>query len=742
MHKTIIIKITGMTCHSCVGHIEHAIKKLPGIHTVSVSLVAEKAEIGFDDEKVNKQQILDAIKKTGYKPEETDDDTKNSNHTGMQHENSSHHDHSAMESKKEIRSKLNKVIYGGSISAILLIISFVIDLPYEHYLMFFLTLSILIYTGKDFYIKGIPALLKLRPQMDTLIALGVSAAFLYSTYSVLFTHGKEEYFMDAAIISTFIILGRYLEAKAKGSAGEAIKKLMQLSAKTAHKLQKNGETIDVPIDQIQKGDLLLVKPGEKIPTDGEIVNGIAVIDESMITGESIPVDKQAGNKVIGATINSNTSFTMRADKIGKETMLSQMIKLVESAQMHKAPIQKLVDLISNYFVWAVIVIAIFTFTMWYLISGSIAGAIIPTVAVLIIACPCALGLATPISVVTGSGKGAELGILLKKPESLEKMHKITAICFDKTGTITKGNPEVVNFEVTDGNKENILQIAVSLENNSEHPLARSIVEYGKSRKIKILPAKHFTATTGKGISAKIAENNYSFGSTTFMKEKNIDLSKIEKQIDSLHQQGNTVLLLSDEKKVLAYFGVRDQIKETSKNAIKILHKQKIKTVMLTGDNEKVAKAIAHEVGIDDYLAQVTPEQKTKKISELIKSGEFVAMVGDGINDAPALALANVGIAMGTGTDIAIESGDIVLVQGDLMKAVEAIELSKATYTNIKQNLFWAFIYNSVGIPIAVAGLLSPVFSAFAMAFSSISVVLNALRLKKFRPLDQSKLPNT
>ncbi|MFH1534194.1 MAG: heavy metal translocating P-type ATPase [Nitrospirota bacterium] len=728
MHESKMFSIPDMNCGSCVLNIEKDVGEMKGIHEISVNFAAEKAQISYDPEIVTPDDIIKRVKDSGY----TAYLIEGKEDMGMKHEGMDHADHAKMEGKKEVKSKLYKVIFGAVFSVLLLVMSFAIDLPNEGMLMLIITAAILLYTGREFFVRGIPAfILKGRPNMDTLVSLGVSAAFIYSSYVVLFTEPPhEEYFMDAAIISTFIMFGRYLEAKAKGSAGEAIRKLLGLSAKVAHKIVGQNKTEDVPIDQIQKGDVLMVKPGEKIPVDGVIVDGHAVIDESMVTGESIPVDKKEEDKVIGATVNGNTSFTMVAEKVGKETMLAQIVKLVEQAQMSKVPIQKLVDKVANYFVWGVLLIAIATFSGWYFGVGlEPSRAIIYTVAVLIIACPCALGLATPISIVVGSGRGASMGILVKKADSLEKIKKITTICFDKTGTITEAKPKVTDFV----GEEKLVQYLASLEHKSEHPLAKAVVDYASEKGFELLDAKNVEAVTGKGIFGIVNGSEVIIGTQEFLESKKVTrVLELDEKAERLSEDGKTILFFAIDGKQRGILALQDKEKASSKRAIELLHKQGIKTVMMTGDNEKVANAIAKEVGIDEVLAKVTPEDKTEKIRELREKGEFVAMVGDGINDAPALALADVGIAMGTGTDIAIESGDIVLVKGDLMKAVEAIELSHATLRNIKQNLFWAFIYNSVGIPVAVFGLLNPMFSAAAMAFSSISVVLNALRLKRFK----------
>ncbi len=749
MHESKMFSIPDMNCGSCVLNIEKDVGEMKGVHEISVNFAAEKAQVSYDPEIITPDDIIQRVKESGYTAyliEEKKD--MGMEHEGMKHEGMEgmdHADHAQIESKKEVRSKLYKVIFGAVLSVLLLVMSFAIDLPNEGMLMLIITAAILLYTGREFFVRGIPAfILKGRPNMDTLVSLGVSAAFLYSSYVVLFTQPPhEEYFMDAAIISTFIMFGRYLEARAKGSAGEAIKKLLELSAKVAHKIVGQNKTEDVPIDQVQKGDELMVKPGEKIPVDGVIVEGQAVIDESMVTGESIPVDKSEKDKVIGATVNGNTSFTMKAEKIGSEAMLAQIVKLVEQAQMSKAPIQKLVDKVANYFVWGVLLIAIATFSGWYFGMGlEPSRAIIYTVAVLIIACPCALGLATPISIVVGSGKGASMGILVKKADSLEKIKKITTICFDKTGTITEAKPKVTDFvayevpgEVVEKDKyeAKLVQYIASLEHKSEHPLAKAVVDYSDKNGLELLDVKNVEAVTGKGIFGVVDGDEVLIGNKEFLASKKVmRCAELDEKAEKLAEDGKTVLFFAIGGKQKGILALQDKEKPSSKRAIELLHKQGIKTVMMTGDNEKVAKAIAKEVGIDEVLAKVTPAGKVEKIKELRAKGEFVAMVGDGINDAPALATADVGIAMGTGTDIAIESGDIVLVKGDLMKAVEAIELSHATLRNIKQNLFWAFIYNSVGIPVAALGLLNPMFSAVAMAFSSVSVVLNALRLKRFK----------
>jgi len=722
--NTIHLRITGMTCASCVLHIETDIKELDGVKEAVVNLPLKRGEVTFDPSKVDEKIILETVKKAGYKAVVE----------GVMVEDADHSGHAVAEEEAYVRERFRHLLVAALLSAVILALGFVWKIQMGSQVMLVLSTIILLYSGRAFFTRGIPDLLKGRPQMDSLVALGLGAAYIYSTYIVLFTDRMEEYFMDVAIITTFILLGRYLEARAKGRAGTAIRKLLELSAKVAHLIQKDGSTIDIPADQIQAGDFLRVKAGEKIPTDGQITEGEATIDESMVTGESIPVDKKSGDKVIGATINGNAVFSMKATSVGADTVLSRIINMVQDAQMHKAPIQKLVDVVSGYFVWGVMSLAAITFIVWmFVLQAGFSAAIIPTVSVLIIACPCALGLATPISIVVGSGKGAQLGILIKKPESLEKAHKITAIAFDKTGTITQGKPEVQEFKLVSGNKAEVLNLAYNLENHSEHPLAKSVVNYTQSvGKVHHLTVTEFKAVAGLGLKGKIDGKTYYFGSSHYMTDLKVLDDRSKTEIERMQNMGYTVLSLADDQQLLGLFGVQDDIKKTSKIAIDRLKKRGIKTIMLTGDNEVVAKAIAKKVGIDEVHSGVTPDQKTQIIKDLQKQNFFVAMVGDGINDSPALAQADVGIAMGTGTDVAIETGDLVLVKGDLEKAVEAIELSRATLRNIKQNLFWAFIYNSIGIPLAALGILTPAISAGAMAFSSVSVVLNAIRLKRFR----------
>jgi len=716
--KNISLKITGIHCASCISNIEKSLKKHEGVKKAVVNFALEEASVDYDSSVLSESEILKIIEKAGYKAKAISD-IKGQDQI-IEHQHTNH------EGIYAVKKGLNKFLLSLILTVLILVLAFFSDFDNKKIMMLILSMGV-IYAGREFFKIGIPSLLRANPGMDTLVALGAGTAFLYSLYIVLFAGHKEVYFMDTGFIVTFILLGRYLEVRAKGKASEAIKKLLGLAPKIAHRVIGNNKIEDVSLEDVQIDDKLLIKPGEKLPVDGIIVAGQANIDESMITGESLPVEKTVGDKVIGATINSTQTFTMQAKQIGKNTILSRIIKLVQEAQMSKAPIQKLVDKISNYFVWGVLVIALIVFFAWLGTSHEAARALFYTITVLIIACPCALGLATPISIVVGTGRGASLGILIKNSESLEKIHKITVIVFDKTGTLTKGEPEVMDISGGD----EILQIAYSLELNSEHPLAHAVVKKAEQNKLSANKINDFKSITGRGITASLKDKTYLLGNYALLKDNNIFLDDNEKdKVKQAEAKGQTVLMLAEGKNYLGFIAVADAVKENSGTAVAKLKVLGIKTIMLTGDNSLTAQAIAKKVGIDEVYARLMPNEKVDKIKELQKQGEFVAMVGDGINDAPALAQADVGIAMGTGTDVAVETGDVVLVKGDLEKAVEAINLSKATLKTIKQNLFWAFIYNSVGIPIAALGLLNPAISAVAMSFSSVSVVLNALRLKK------------
>jgi Cu+-exporting ATPase len=566
--------------------------------------------------------------------------------------------------------------------------------------------------------------------MDSLIALGTVVAYITGVFSLFFS--IQNYSGISAMIMAIFITGKYIESKARGRAGQEIKKLLELGAKNARILRKNEE-MEIPISEVKIGDILIVKPGEKIPTDGIVTKGESSVDESMVTGESLPKDKNKGDNVIGATINQDGILYIKATKIGSDTFLAHIIELVEEAQGSKVPIQRLADKITNIFVPSILTLSILTFVGWIIFNGNASSAIGSAIAVLVISCPCALGLATPIALTVGSGMGAKRGILIRKGEAIQTMKNVKIIIFDKTGTITKGRPEVTNIETARGIKEKeLIEISASLEKLSEHPLSKAIVNYSNLKKFK--EVKNFKILRGRGIEGKIAGKKYTVGNRRLMHEKKIDIKVFEKKIEEYEGEGKTTMIVSNEKKVIGIIAVADAIKEDSQEALKILHDKGYYTIMITGDNEKTANAIAKETGINQVIANVLPEYKSEKVKELQskRGGTFVAFVGDGINDAPALKQANVGIAMGTGTDIAIESGDIVLTKGSLIGVVQAINLSKATFSKIKQNLFWAFAYNIIAIPLAVGGVLHPVFAEIAMALSSITVVTNAnlLRRKK------------
>ncbi|MBI2662828.1 copper-translocating P-type ATPase [Candidatus Woesearchaeota archaeon] len=716
MEKT-IIKIQGMHCASCATILTKALSKVEGVKNVNVNYSTEKAAVEYDPTIANKAIFLETIKKKGYGGFVT---TENN----TQEE--------AKIKKKELAHLQMNLFIGIALSLPALLFSMVfMTVPYREFIIWMLSTPVQFYIGSSFYSGAWAALKNKTSNMDTLIALGTSAAYFYSVYALFF--GGEQYFEAAAVLITLVILGKYLEAVAKGKTSEAITKLMQLGAKTATVL-RNKKEMKIPIDQVQLGEIVIVRPGEKIPVDGVIAEGYSAIDESMITGESIPVEKKKGDAVIGSTLNKNGSFKFKANKIGADTVLSRIIKLIEEAQTKKAPIQRFADAVSAYFVPVVIIIALITFSVWYFIAGStLSFALITAVAVLVIACPCALGLATPTAIMVGTGKGAKAGILIKGGEALETAHKLKAIVFDKTGTITKGNPVVTDIVTPKISQETFLEIAGSIEKSSEHPLAEAIVNKAKEEKVMWKKVSHFKAIPGKGIRARIGRAEYSLGNAKMM--EGVELSSWRNKIHTLEEEGKTVMILAEQKKILGIVAVADEIKEDSPEAIKRLKALGLKVYMMTGDNERTAKAIAKKVGIDNYFAEVLPEEKSGHVNKLQQKGK-VAMVGDGINDAPALAQADIGIAMGSGTDVAMESGSIVLMRNNLLDIPKAIRLSKMTMSKIKQNMFWALVYNILGIPIAAGvlypstgWLLSPIIAGGAMALSSVSVVTNSLVLR-------------
>ncbi|MBU1112170.1 MAG: heavy metal translocating P-type ATPase [archaeon] len=736
--EKITIKINGMHCQNCAVNLTKSLGKEKGVKTANVNFATEKATIEFNPKQTGEEKLLKVIKVKGY-----------SGHVVKDHQ--THHEIKVeeQESKKDLKRLKFKVI----LSAIFAIPAFILGmffmktplLPYQDFIMWALATPVQFYIGKQFYQGTWTALKNYTSNMDTLVAMGTSAAYFYSVYVVLFGGSSgHQYFEASAVLITLVIFGKYLEAIAKGRTSEAISKLMKLGAKTATVIRGRKE-LKIPIEEVVVGDIVIVKPGEKIPVDGIITEGRSAIDESMVTGESIPVDKKKGDQVIGSTINKQGSFRFEATKVGAETTLARIVKLIEDAQNKKAPIQRFADTVSSYFVPSVILIAILTFIVWFVFAGAAVGfAIIAAVAVLVIACPCALGLATPTAIMVGTGMGAKQGILIKGGDGLETAHKIKYIIFDKTGTITKGQPEVADLVVAKGiTQTKLLEIAGSIEKLSEHPLAEAIVNKAKAKRISFKKVTGFKALVGKGVEAKLAGKIYYLGNLKLMQSKKINLSDYSKKIDMLEKEGKTVMMLADDKNVLGFLAVADEIKTDSSKAVKELQKLGIETYMITGDNERTAAAIAKQAGIKNVFANVLPEDKVEYVKTLqqkakkLGKADRVAMVGDGINDAPALAQADIGIAMGSGTDVAMETGDIVLMRNSLLDIPKAIKLSRLTMGKIRQNMFWALFYNSLGIPIAAGvlypltgWLLNPMIAGGAMALSSVSVITSSLLLKR------------
>lgn len=725
--EKITLDIEGMTCASCSARIEKVLGKMEGISQVNVNLAMNNATIEYFPETRSVQSILDKIKSIGYSATvKTEDNKKDSKTT----------------KKKQIQLIVSIIL------SIPLLYSMVSHLPLNtnlwmpHIIMnpwFQLAFAtpVQFIIGWQYYVGAYRALSNKSANMDVLVVLGTSAAFFYSLVEALKTINNEAYiphlyFETSAILITLILLGKYFEHIAKGKTTEAISKLLELQAKDAT-IVKDGEEIKIALEEVKVGDILIVKPGEKIPVDGIVFSGLSTVDESMLTGESLPVDKKKDDLVVGATVNGNGVLTIRADKVGKDTALANIVKIVEEAQGSKAPIQRLADKISNIFVPIVIGIALITFLIWYLVIDpqNLPKAIEVGIAVLVIACPCALGLATPTSIMVGSGKGAEQGILFKGGEYLETTQKVNAIILDKTGTVTKGKPEVTDV-INLSNSIDFLSIVASIEKMSEHPLAQVIVQYAEKRGQKLKEVTNFVAIPGHGVEALIENSKIYIGTRKLMQENQIRTSEVENHLIEFESSGKTAMLVAINGKIEGILAVADTIKESSAKAIKELHELNIDVYMVTGDNSRTAKAIADQVGIENVFAEVLPEKKAEIVENLQKQGKIVAMVGDGINDAPALARADIGMAIGTGADVAIEAADVTLVGGDLSHIPKAISLSKKTINNIRQNLFWALFYNSLGIPIAALGLLQPWIAGAAMAFSSVSVVLNALRLKRIK----------
>jgi Cu+-exporting ATPase len=718
------LEVKGMHCQSCVSNIERSLKKLEGVNYVNVNLTTGKASVEYDDKKESVASIIKAIESRGFKAAPAGQ----SGDAGISRQ------------KEILRVKL-MFIFSAALALPIMLLSMVFMniIPNQAYVIWALATPVQFVVGYRFY-KGAWAALKNKTSnMDTLIALGTSAAYFYSVFLVLSNPGGHNYFEAASMLITLVMLGRFLEAVAMGKTNESIKKLMGLSPKIAV-VKRKGKELSIPIDDVRVGDIVMVKPGEKIPVDGVIVEGSSSVDESMVTGESMPIGKKKGDHVIGATINKHGSFSFKTTKVGADTTLSRIIKLIEDAQGSKAPIQRFADRVSAFFVPVVLLIALGSFSVWLLLVGApFAFALVVAVSVLVIACPCSLGLATPTAIMVGTGKGAENGILIKGGEALETSHKVRHVVFDKTGTITKGEPEVTDIVPVSIKESDAVSIAASLEKRSEHPLADAIVNKAKKEKSRLREIRGFKAITGKGIKGTIGKKTYYFGNTKLMESNNVAINDVKKKLSALESDGKTAMLLSDGKKVLAIIAVADTVKDTSKEAVGKLKGLGIRTYMITGDNKRTAEAISKQVGIDEVMAEVMPGDKAERVKGLQESGDVVAMVGDGINDSPALAQADIGIAMGSGTDVAMETGNVVLMKGNLLDVAKAIKLSRMTMSKIRQNMFWALFYNVIGIPIAAGvlypftgWLLSPVIAGGAMAFSSVSVLSNSLHLKTKR----------
>ncbi len=719
-------KISGMHCASCAVKIERALAKTSGIKSATVNLASEKLFLEYDQTKVSLDEIKKIIERLGYKLE----DQHSQDNSGV----------------NKLR---NRFVFGllSSLPIIYMVMGGMLGLPTpsitERYLSFIQLglATLVIIFNFNLWSLGFRNIIRFSPNMDSLIFIGTASAYLYSLFVLLTGFAGESYYESVAFILVFISLGKYLEAITKGKTSSAIKKLIGLQPKNATVL-KDGKEITIPISQVKIGDIILVKPGEKIPVDGIVVAGYSAVNQSAITGESIPVEKGKGDKVIGGTINETGVLNFKAERVGEATMLAQIIRVVEEAMGSKPPIQLLADKISFYFVPMVLLIALFASILWLVTGSSLTFALTVFVSVLVIACPCALGLATPTAVMVGTGLAAQRGILIKTGKALESAQKVNIVVFDKTGTLTKGEPTVTDMEAI-GDKRyairDVLQMAASVEKNSEHPLAKAIIQRAKQEKIELLEVKNFRAIPGKGIAGRINAKSVLVGTRRLMEENKIDFIAVDERIKQLENQGKTVMILAMQGKIAGLLGVADVLKEHASEAVKDLQKMGKEVAILTGDNKRVGRAIADQVGADQVLAEVLPQEKAQEIKKLQARGDIVAMVGDGINDAPALAQADLGIALGSGTDVAMETGEIILVKNDLRDVIKAIDLSKYTLKKIKQNLFWSFFYNIIGIPIAAGllypftgWLLNPAIAAAAMAFSSVSVVSNSLLMKRYR----------
>ncbi len=750
------IPISGMDCASCAMNIERRLKRLKGVESATVNFATSKATVEYDEGKTGPDEFRDVIEGLGFRADISREAPGKSRAGGRGEEMewpAEAADRERLEREKEVKELASRLTYSVLLTIPVVLLALpemlkgVVALEYPEFFMknmaalqFFLMTPVL-YINREFFTRGFRGLINRIPGMDSLVALGVGTAYVYSVaVGFGFIQGNV-YYETAALLLTFIVLGKYLEAIARGKTSEAIKRLMGLQPRTALVI-RSGKEMEIAIKEVVVGDVIIVKPGDKIPVDGMVVDGASSVDESMITGESMPVHKTKGDIVIGATINKTGSFRFRATKVGSDTMLAQIIKLVEDAQGSKAPIQRLADLVAGYFVQAVILLALAASAYWWLFAGqSFVFAMTILVSTLIIACPCAMGLATPTAVMIGTGKGAENGVLFKDAESLEILHKADIVIFDKTGTITNGDATVTDIVAFGMTKDELLRIAASAENSSEHHIAQAIVRMAKQRKLKIGEPKAFRAIPGYGITATFGKNRVLIGNLALMKKGRVHVKEgISAAIYEFEEQGKTTVVVAAEDELIGIIAVADTIKENSREAVAMLRKMGYGTAMITGDNERTAMAIAKQAGIDRVLAHVLPEDKAAEVKRLQKEGKKVVFVGDGINDAPALAQADVGVAIGSGTDVAVESGEVVLVKSDLRDLVKAMELSRYALGKIKQNLFWAFGYNAIAIPVAMGilypfngFLLSPVIAGAAMAFSSISVVTNSLTMRGWKP---------
>ncbi|MCC2686909.1 MAG: copper/silver-translocating P-type ATPase [Paenibacillaceae bacterium] len=728
------LQITGMTCAACANRIEKGLSRMSGVKQANVNLALESARVQYSSTEATLADLIGKVEQLGYKAELKADPAGQKEHR-----------------QQEIARQKRKLIASAVLSfpllwAMVAHFSFTSwiylpDILMNPWVQLILATPVQFVIGRQFYVGAFKALRNKSANMDVLVALGTSAAYFYSLYLTLqwyagnSMHTPEMYYETSAILITLIILGKMFEALAKGRTSEAIKTLMGLQAKTALVI-RDGEEMQVAVDQVLVGDVVMVKPGEKIPVDGVVEEGGSAVDESMLTGESVPVEKKAGDPVIGATVNSNGRLLIRATKVGKETALAQIIKVVEEAQGSKAPIQRVADRISGIFVPIVVAVAVVTFLVCYFAvdSGNFAGALEKAIAVLVIACPCALGLATPTSIMAGSGRAAEFGILFKGGEHLESAHRIQTIVLDKTGTITKGKPELTDVRIAGGwDESEVLGLVAAAERNSEHPLAEAIVAGIIGKGVAVGQTEQFEAIPGYGIRAVGAGRAVAVGTRKLLEQDGVDFGEADGWMDEFESSGKTAMLIAVDGRFAGVVAVADTVKDTSREAVQRLRRMGIEVAMITGDNRRTAEAIAEQVGIERVLAEVLPEGKAAEVKKLQAEGRVVAMVGDGINDAPALATADVGIAIGTGTDVAMEAADVTLMRGDLNGIADAMEMSKKTMANIKQNLFWALGYNTLGIPIAAVGLLAPWIAGAAMALSSVSVVLNALRLQRVKP---------